>query len=180
MKCQSATKKKRKPKKKTKKQNTGSETGQEKFNYILKTNGPLRKSESSKLKAVVNFTTSSELVAAAVLSIPRMKAEILNQLFRTMNKRAKFMGRRKHGDLSVLIKKQRKDLENFNTSDIVGEMLLIFPELVLLLVHMMLPENNLNEQDKIDKIMKKLATVRAIVMQTKNIELSAMQRVVSL
>ena len=90
------------------------------------------------------------------------------------------MGRRKHGDLSVLMKKQRKDLENFNTSDIVGELLLIFPELVLLLVHMMLPENNLNEQDKIDKIMKKLATVRAIVMQTKNIELSAMQRVVSL
>ena len=107
VKCQTATKKKRKPKKKTKKQNTGSETYQEYgiLNYILKTNSPLMKSESSKLKAVVNYTTSSELVAAAVLSIPRIKAEILNQLFLTMNKRAKFMGRRKHGDLSVLMKK---------------------------------------------------------------------------
>ena len=153
---------------------------QELVSQLHKKEATLTKKESSKLKTIANYTRNTELIAATLLSIPSLRSELLNQLFRTIGERPKLMTNRIHGEISVLMKKNREHLKNFKIVNIINEMLARFPELVILLLRLMIPDKSMTDHSKIEVVLPKLAMIYSIVMQTRHRDLSAMQRVVSL
>ena len=148
--------------------------------YLFKENSSLSSYESKKIRSYVNYTSDTKLIAASVLSIPRLKAEVLNQLCKSVGARPNLMTKRLHGTLCTLMTKNREHLERFKVSKVVSEMLTHFPELVLLLVHVMLRGDVLHCQERIEALVPKLSLIYSILMQTRHQELSALQRIVSL
>jgi hypothetical protein len=147
---------------------------------ILKYNASLNADEARKLRGVIQYTSNTQIIAATILSIPKLKSEILNQMNLSIGKRPEMMRNKIHGNVSVLMKKTRKDLDVLKLTDMVDEMAVMFPELCTLLAHIMLPQEDLDNTEKVDKILPKLAMIYAIMMQNRNHELSALQRVISL
>ena len=146
----------------------------------LNQKGVLLPDEAAKLRAIVDAATCTQLIAATVISIPCLKAAVMNQLCLDIGHRPGMLRNRVHGNVSVLMRKDRKDLEKINPEMIVKEMTTFFPELCAMLVHVLVPQKDLQAPGVLQKHLPRLAMVYAILMQGRNHELSALQRVTSL
>ena len=132
------------------------------------------------LRAFVDYSSNPRLIAAAIVSVPKIKNEVINQIFRTLGAKPKDMRNKVHGFISVLNRKNRTDLDTFSLENLFREFYRLFPEIVQVLLHIMLPQEDLSKGQKIEAVIPRLAMIYAIAMQTRNHELSALQRVMSM
>lgn len=150
------------------------------INLVNKDNKGLLDSERSMIKGAVHQYADTKVVAATILTVPQLREEILKQVFISIGRRPESMKRRKHGKVHVFMRKGRSDLEGFDMKRAVDEMAVIYPELLQVLLHLMLPQSSLDQPVSVAQLLPRLAMVYSIIMKSRNHELSAMQRVVSL
>ena len=87
------------------------------------------------------------------------------------------MRNRKHGFVSVLMKKDFEALQTLSFHDVIHEMINKMPELLRFLIVIMLPKKKRNSNEAKAAIVPKLAMIYAIIMQNHCHELSRMQRI---
>ena len=83
-------------------------------------------------------------------------------------------------DASVLMKKDFDDLLALEMSDIVDDLRQNFPELYHILVCIMLRPEKVNDIESLGSIIPRLAMIYSIALNTRNMELSRLQRIIAM
>ena len=131
----------------------------------------LQKSCQQKdVNSLVSCIFSSSTLRQAVVN--RQKLDIQNT--------AAKLNRRKHFYVSELMKKTFQDLKHLDWNKIVGEMQEMFPDLFVQLLGMMLDDHDISSYTSIQKVIPRLGLVYGILMQGRNMELSIIQRTMSM
>jgi hypothetical protein len=117
-------------------------------------------------------------LANEIASITNLKDRIMDIVCRKLGNVPKTMGNRKHGFVSVLMRKSLSNMAALNLSNVVDEMREKFPELYAMLLAVMLPENRRYDDEPMCTIRPRLAMIYAVALQARNCELSLLQRVV--
>ncbi|XP_076078863.1 uncharacterized protein LOC143048879 [Mytilus galloprovincialis] len=105
---------------------------------------------------------------------------VISELCLEIDSSISTMGNRKLLFVSELMKKDVSSLKSLEWSQIIKEMMEKLPVLCTLLFSTMLPPQQRSCYTKIEKVIPKAAFVYAILMQSRNIELSRVQRMVSM
>ncbi|XP_070532786.1 uncharacterized protein [Ptychodera flava] len=139
----------------------------------------LSQSEMFALIASVK-TQSAESVAAIAMKIPNVASHIMNLMAKKIDDTARNMGNRKHGFVSYLMKKDFNSLKSFSWTEVIGEAIERFPEIIQLVVACALPMEKRSLMEKLKDFMPRLGLMYAILMQTRIHDLSKVQRVMSM
>ena len=115
-------------------------------------------------------------------SIIRNHTELQNnktftETVRDLGLRAKLRNK-EHGKVSVLMCKGYQEMASFSIDAVVEEMVTLFPELCLLLRAMM--SSPQADDTELSQITPRVGMIYVIIMQTRNHELSLMQRMLSM
>ena len=129
---------------------------------------------------IVLETRSAEALAKACVSVDYLRKWITQLLCEEIGHKPDSMKNRKRGFLSVLMKKSFEDLKTLDLDSVVTELRELFPVLYQLLIHIMLPSDKWDDNNALGSIVPKLAMVYAVVMQTRFMEFSRVQRVLSM
>ena len=128
----------------------------------------------------VASTGSSVGVIRSILRIPSLKEGVMKSLTESIGERPQAMKNRKHGFVSVLMKKDFNDLHKFSWTEVISEMQAMFPELLQLLLSIMVPQNKRGDVATMKEITPQLGIVYAILMKSRNHELSRVQNIISM
>lgn len=115
-----------------------------------------------------------------ILSCETLRESIINSMGKEYGKKTAYeMGKRKKGAVSVLMKKEQEDLEAFDWLPVINEASEIFPDLVQLMISLSFKPSNLESLPSIKEMVPRLGLIYSILAQSSNIELSAVQRLMS-
>lgn len=90
------------------------------------------------------------------------------------------LSNRKHLFVSKLMQKSTDDLKNSQWCEIVTEFQKKFPEIFSLVISIMLRPEDLRCFTKVQSVLPKVAMIYGIIAQARNVELSHVQRVMSM
>ena len=136
--------------------------------------------ERAMLKTIIDNSASADALAQASGNMDAFHDCYMRNVAQNVGQRPEQMRNRKHGNVSSLMKKDYHDLATFQIDNIMDEMVAKFPDLFILLIHIMLPPADRIDHGRIAEIMPRLAMIYAIVLQTRLRDLSRMQRVISM
>ncbi len=108
-----------------------------------------------------------------------LRKHFIHSLMKSEQVQMQQMGNRKHGNVSVLMKKSYDDLVQFDWMELLEEAFSNFPDMMQLLVAICTKSQNVNRLDIIRRLVPKLGLIYAVAAQSGNPELSRLQRVVS-
>ena len=108
-----------------------------------------------------------------------IRKRIVNMHVTESHKIISSLGKRKY-EQSVLMQKSFDSLKKFNLFNVIDEFKTQFPDLMAQILAIMMKQENNVLYTEMEKVIPRLATIYGIMMQTRNKELSLIQRVNSL
>ena len=136
--------------------------------------------QQAKLKLTLCRTKNIKKIVSAFMSSSNIRQAVLDDISVQLGKIPSTMRNKKHGFVSILMKKDPTSLQSVNLGHVVQEMNAKFPELLQILLHIMVPENKLEDDAARANLIPKLALIYGILMQSRHHELSLMQRLVAM
>ena len=150
---------------------------------FLKTTTPSRSNNHSNQEEksiLINVIQNDNNIYGALMKMDNFRNGVISELCLEIDSSISTMGNRKLLFVSELMKKDVSSLKSLEWSKIIKEMMEKLPVLCTLLFSTMLPPQQRSCYTKIEKVIPKAAFVYAILMQSRNIELSRVQRMVSM
>lgn len=139
--------------------------------------GGARKCQKKKQKGKT-FTITEKLSSLLVTSTDNFDGDVQEMMARLGQMPENLKGR-KHGSVSVLMRKGPVEMKEFDVNKIVEEMIKYFPELTALMLRIMVPRDRITEQALAETV-PRLATIYGILLFSRNTELSLLQRTVTM
>ena len=161
------------------------------YNPVVKTISDLAKESKENDANILTANDIQEMFSAvksgqvsrmaeASLKISCIKNAIIRNIGLEIHQSIEKLNRKKHLYVSELMQKTPSDLKTMNWSMIVEEFMKHFPELFYFLLMMGLPEKDAYSLTKIQKLIPRLGLIYGIIAQARNMELSRVQRVISM
>ncbi|XP_061184242.1 uncharacterized protein LOC133192263 [Saccostrea echinata] len=125
-------------------------------------------------------TKSLHKLSAVIIENENLKKAVIRLLMKNVDYSSRSLNNRKHSFVSKLMKKSVDDLKSSQWIEVVTEFQSKFPHVFSLIVSMMLRSEDLPCFTKIQSVIPRLAMVYGIIAQTRNVELSHTQRVISM
>ena len=146
------------------------------------TNATSGLSERIKTSLCMVLLTSENMmeVASKFLEIEDLDKCLRYQRMLKIEKSSRSLGNRKYGYISQLMKKSPEDLRHFNWIEIVDEFMEKFPTFFGMILSMVLVQDKMHCYTAIEKVLPRIGLVYGILMQSRNMELSRIQRMISL
>ena len=135
--------------------------------------------ETREMLVAVKSGQDTQL-AEAVLKCSCVKDAVIKNIGKEIHQSIEKLNRRKHLYVSELMQKSPSDLKTMNWSNIVQEFKNCFPELFYFILMMVLPEKDVYSLSKIQKLIPRFGLIYGIIAQARNMELSRVQRVISM
>ena len=135
--------------------------------------------EQACFQLAVTGETSPEKVASSVLSMPPLRDAIVDKLSVQLSGTPETMRNRKHGKISLLMRKGYDDMRNTNLVEIVREFQQEFPDLFRFVLSVMKGPKPLTPSD-IQTLIPRIAMVYSIMLQTRVPDLSRVQRILTM
>ena len=170
---------------KTKKQNSVSNVYTpliETISKLATAHNPKELSFEEKATIVQSFTENSNTdeISKTIMSIGSLKSSIHAFIRKETNDNSNLLKNRKLGFVSVLMSKGPEKMSSASWDNIGSEFVTLFPDLANLLLSVMLKPEDRYSFRKIQHILPKLAFMYGLMLQTRNHELSLVQRLLSL
>lgn len=125
-------------------------------------------------------TKSVNNIATNFIKIETLKNAFMRMLMKNVDLSVRSMSNRKHLFVSKLMQKSTEDLKDSQWIEIVKEFQSKFPEIFSLIMSIMLRPEDLRCFTKLQSVIPRVAIVYGIMAQTRNVELSHVQRIMSL
>ena len=136
--------------------------------------------EQVKLKRTMERTRNIKEIVTSFMASPDIRLAIVDDLSVSMGKVPSTMRNKKHGFVSILMKKDPTSLQAADLGLVVQEMKDNFPDLLQILHQIMVPANKWGDDETTANLIPKLALVYGIIMQSRCHELSMIQRMVAM
>ena len=139
----------------------------------------LTSKQQACFQLAVTGETSPENVASAVLSMPPLSDAIVDKLSEKLAKIPETMRNRKHGKVSVLMRKGYDDMRKTNLVEIVREFQQEFPDLFKFVLSVMKGSKPFTPSD-IQTLIPRITMLYSIMLQTRVPDLSRLQRILTM
>lgn len=147
--------------------------------YISCNNDSISTSEQQYLHSICNDGSIDKLTTW-IINNDAVRKSVVTKMITENNDKINNMRNKKYGFVSYLMKNDIKDLKSSRWLEIINEFRCLFPDLCALLMFVLIDREKIGLYTCLQSIMPRLGLIYSILMQTRNNNLSKVQRITSL